>query len=142
MNSCYDILVFGEYYCDLIVTGLPELPRLGADIAGTGMGIEAGGAFNAVRALHRLGTRVGRASNLGNDLFSQYVLSEVRKEGIDTSLLRLHNHPVRMFSLSFSYTHERGFISYVDPLEDLGRPRLIRENPPRGVLLTGLEFGP
>ena len=79
---CYDTLIFGEYFCDLIVTGLPELPRLGADLFGTGLGMLAGGSFNTVRALHRLGAQVGWVCDFGNDLFSQFVLSEVRQEGM------------------------------------------------------------
>ncbi|HEY3343538.1 MAG TPA: carbohydrate kinase family protein [Anaerolineaceae bacterium] len=141
-DRCYDVLVFGEYYFDLIITGMPEMPRLGADINGTGMGVDAGGAFNTVRAFHRLGTRVGWGANFGNDLFSQFVLSLVQQEGVDTRLLRMHDHPLRFFSLSFSFIHERGFISYVDPAEDLDRAQLIRANPPSCVLLTGVEYGP
>jgi sugar/nucleoside kinase (ribokinase family) len=105
------------------------------------MGIEAGGAYNAVRALHRLGSRVGWATTMGNDLFSQFVLQQVRDEGVDTRLLCLQDRPVRSFSLAFSFTHERGFISYVDPVDPLDRSKIIRENPPRCVLLTGLEYG-
>ena len=137
-----DFLVFGDYFCDLIVTGLPDLPRLGTDLFGTGMGIEAGGAFNLVRALHRLDTCVLWSSQLGNDLFSQFVLVETRREGVDTRLLKVVDHPLRRFSLSFSYTHERGFISYVDPLEESDRIGLVDEIRPRCVLLDGVEYGP
>jgi sugar/nucleoside kinase (ribokinase family) len=140
-EGSYDFLVFGEYCCDLIVTGLPELPRLGADIFGSGMGIEVGAAFNTVRALHRLGVRVGWAAQFGSDLFSQFALEQVRAEGVDTRLLVHVDRPLRSISLSFSFTHERGFISYTDPVEPLDRVRIIRENPARCVLFTGLEYG-
>jgi sugar/nucleoside kinase (ribokinase family) len=136
----YDFLVFGEYCCDLIVTGLPELPRLGADIFGSGLGIEVGAAFNTVRALHRLDTCVSWAAQFGNDLFSQFALEHVRAEGVDTRLLVHLDRPLRSISLAFSYTHERGFISYADPVEPLDRVRIIRENPARCVLFTGLEY--
>lgn len=135
----YDVLLFDTYFCDLIVTGLPELPRLGADLFGTGMGIEAGGTFNVVRALHRLNVRVGWACDLGNDLFSQFVLSEIRKEGVDTSLLRIHDKPVRVFSLAFSYVNDRGFISYMDRLERVDRTPYIYQHKPRAILMNALE---
>jgi sugar/nucleoside kinase (ribokinase family) len=137
-NPGYDVLLFGAYFCDLIVTGLPEPPRLGADLFGTGMGITAGGTFNVVRALHRLGLRVGWSCDFGDDLFSQFVLSEVRKEGVDTSLLRLHDHPLRTFSLSFSFSDDRGFISYIDPVERFPRLPYIEKYRPRCVLLHDL----
>ncbi len=140
-EGIYDFLVFGEYCCDLIVTGLPELPRLGADIFGSDMGIEVGASFNTVRALHRLGACVGWAAQFGSDLFSQFALQHVHAEGIDTRLFVHLDRPLRSISLAFSYTHERGFISYVDPVEPLDRARIIRENPARCVLFTGLEYG-
>jgi sugar/nucleoside kinase (ribokinase family) len=136
-----DFLVFGDYCCDLIVTGLPELPRLGADIFGSDMGIEVGAAFNTVRALHRLGTRVAWAAQFGNDLFSQFALERIRAEGVDTRLFIQVDRPLRSMSLSFSFTHERGFISYADPVDPLDWVRIIRENPARCVLFTGMEYG-
>lgn len=135
----YDVLMFDPYFCDLIVTGLPELPRLGLDLFGTGMGIEAGGTFNTVRALHRLGVRIGWACDFGNDLFSQFVLSEVAKEGVDQGLFRRHDRPVRIFSLAFSYVHDRGFISYADPLETVDRVPYVYEHRPKVIMLNGLE---
>jgi sugar/nucleoside kinase (ribokinase family) len=137
----YDVLLFDPYFCDLIVTGLPELPRLGADLFGTAMSIEAGGTFNTVRALHRLQMRVGWACDFGSDLFSQFVLSEVRKEGVDTTLFRLHDEPVRVFSLAFSYVNDRGFISYMDHIERVDRRPYIYEHQPSAVLMQGLETG-
>src|SRR5215216_5156053 len=137
----YDVLLFDPYFCDLIVTGLPELPRLGADLFGTDMGIEAGGTFNTVRALHRLQMRVGWACDFGDDLFSQFVLAEVRKEGVDTSLFRIHAKPVRVFSLAFSYVNDRGFISYMDRLEPVNRVPYVNEHQPKGILMHGIETG-
>jgi sugar/nucleoside kinase (ribokinase family) len=134
----YDILLFDGYFCDLIVTGLPEPPRLGADLFGSGMGITAGGTFNVVRAVHRLGMRVGWACDFGNDLFSQFVLAEVRKEGVETNLLRLHDRPVRSFSLSFSFSEDRGFISFSEPLERAPRLPYIEKYRPRAVLVHDL----
>ena len=137
----YDVLLFDPYFCDLIVTGLPEIPRLGADLFGTAMGIEAGGTYNTVRALHRLAVRVGWACDFGNDLFSQFVLSEVDKEGVDTRLFRRHDKPVRIFSLAFSFAHDRGFIGFMDPLETVDRIPYIYEYRPRVILVNGLETG-
>jgi sugar/nucleoside kinase (ribokinase family) len=141
-TECYEVLLFDGYFCDLIVTGLPEMPRLGADLFGTAMGIHAGGTFNVARALHRLGVRAGWVCDFGNDLFSQFVLSEVRREGVDTGLFRFHDRPIRAFSLAFSYSDDRGFISFMDPVEPYPRSPYILELRPRCVLLQNLEVGP
>jgi sugar/nucleoside kinase (ribokinase family) len=135
----YDVMLFDAYFCDLIVTGLPELPQLGKDLFGTDMGIEAGGIFNSARALHRLGIDVGWVCDFGSDLFSQFVLTEIRKEGIDTSLFRIHDKPVRSFSLSFSYVNDRGFISYMDPLEPVDRASYLLNHRPKALLSNDLR---
>ncbi|HEY3344995.1 MAG TPA: carbohydrate kinase family protein, partial [Anaerolineaceae bacterium] len=119
--SNFDVLLFDGYFFDLIVTGLPEVPRLGTDLFGKEIGCSAGGTFNTVRALHRLGLRVGWVCNFGNDLFSQFVLNEAHQEGVDPQLFRMHDHPVRAFSLAFSFQADRGFISYIDPAEAYDR---------------------
>jgi sugar/nucleoside kinase (ribokinase family) len=141
-HRVYDVLIFGGYFCDLIVTGLPELPRLGADLFGTGMGIHAGGTFNTVRALHRLGLRVGWVCDFGNDPFSQLVLSEIAQEGVDMSLFRVHQRPQRAISLAYSFANDRGFISYMDPVEAYPRAPFILEHRPRCLLFHYLEYGP
>ncbi len=50
-----DVLVLGEYFCDLIFTGLPEQPRLGADLFSQALEIVPGAAYILTTALHRLG---------------------------------------------------------------------------------------
>jgi sugar/nucleoside kinase (ribokinase family) len=138
----YDSLIFGGYFCDLIVTGLPELPRLGMDLFGTGFSMLAGGSFNTVRAMHRLGAHVGWVCDFGDDMFSQFVLDEVRQEGVDPALFRLHARPLRSFSLSFSYADDRGFISFMDPVEPVERVPYILKYRPRSVVLCHLVYGP
>ncbi len=138
----FDVLTFNSYFFDLIITGLEDIPQLGMDLFGKSMSVQAGGTFNTVRALHRLGVRVGWVCDFGNDLFSRFVLDEIRKEGVDTSLFRLHAKPVRSFSLSFSFSHDRGFISYIDPPEPYDRSAYVLEHKPAALLLCSLEFGP
>lgn len=137
-----DVLLFDGYFCDLIITGLPEVPRLGTDVFGRGMAIHAGGTFHMVRALHRLGLRAGWVCDFGNDLFSQLVLSEIRQEGVDTSLFRIHDKPLRSLSLAFSFENDRGFISYIDPIEQVDRIPYVLENKPKAVFLSMLQVGP
>ena len=40
-----DVLLFADYFCDVIITGLSEPPRLGADLYGEAMEIAPGGAY-------------------------------------------------------------------------------------------------
>jgi len=56
MSDC-DVLILADYFCDIIITGLPEPPHIGADIFGDGMDIMPGGAYILATALHRLGVK-------------------------------------------------------------------------------------
>ncbi len=133
MPEC-DVLSFGDYFCDIIITGLSEIPRLGADIFGEAMEITPGGAYNMATALHRLGVKVRWAPRMGNDLFSQFVLQNAEREGLDTSLFQIYDMPLRSLSVSFSFSHDRGFISHTDTLPPVPYETLIQSQQPRWVV--------
>ena len=134
MSDC-DVLLLGDYFCDLIITGLSEVPRLGADVFGEAMEIAPGGAYILSVALHRLGVRTRWRARLGNDPFSQFIVSEARREGLDQSLFEARPAPYRSLSVSFSFAHDRGFISYLDPAPADGLPfHLVAEQRPRWVI--------
>lgn len=109
------VMVLGDYYLDIIITGLPELPRLGADLFGSGLGLAPGGGFIPATGLQRLGVPCAWVADLGNDLISQWVLAAARTEGLDERFFRVFDYPIRKLSVAFSYAYDRGFISYVDP---------------------------
>ncbi len=136
MHTC-DVVVLGDYFFDIIITGLKELPRLGAELFGDHLEMTPGGAYINSVALHRLGVHAEWAAHLGNDLLSAFVLNEARREGLCEALFQHHATPLRKLSVSFSYPHDRGFISYCDafetewPLDAIGGrlPRWVM-NPP------------
>jgi sugar/nucleoside kinase (ribokinase family) len=141
MASEHDVLLLGSYYCDLIFNGLPELPRLGLDLFGTEFDIVAGGCYRTSTALKRLGVRAAWLVDFGDDLFSQVVLNLAARDGLDTSLFRHHPFPVRRVSVAFSFVHDRGFISYIDPLPPPNAVETILAQRPRAVLISHLEYG-
>ena len=141
MASEPDVLLLGSYYCDLIFNGLPELPRLGLDLFGTEFDIVAGGCYRTSTALKRLGLRAAWLVDFGDDLFSRVVLDMAERDGLDTSLFRHHPFPVRRVSVAFSFVHDRGFISYIDPLPAPVAIDAIQAHRPRAVLISHLEYG-
>lgn len=116
MHPC-EVVVLGDYFLDIIITGLKELPRLGADIFGDNLEMTPGGAYIISVALHRLGVHTEWVAHLGNDLLSEFVLREARHEGLCEELFKRYDFPLRKLSVSFSFPHDRGFISYIDPVE-------------------------
>jgi sugar/nucleoside kinase (ribokinase family) len=141
MPRDYDVLLLGGYFFDLIFTGLPELPRLGADLFGTEFDSVPGGSYRTALACQRLGLRAGWLCDFGDDLFSRFVLDMAESHGLDTSLFRRHPFPLRRVSVSFSFVHDRGFISYMDPIEPPSPLEAIDRHRPRVVLISHLAYG-
>jgi sugar/nucleoside kinase (ribokinase family) len=141
MSDRYDIILPGVYFCDLVFTGLPGMPSLGKEIFGSGFDILPGGTFNTALALHRLGLRSGWAVDFGSDFFSQFVLGEARRHGLDGSLFRLHDHPVRSVTASLSFPEDRAFISYMDAYDTRLPVEEVQQFRPRWLLLPWLALG-
>lgn len=110
-----DVLVLGDYYVDLVFTGLTQPPVLGKEIFTAGFDMIPGGAYNAALTMHRLGLQVGWAADFGDDDFSRWVLARVREAGLSDDLFTLHRRPLRRVTVSVSYPGEHAFITYCDP---------------------------
>ncbi len=111
----YDVFVPGDYFFDLIYTGLPEFPMLGREVYAQGIIATGGAMFITATSLHRLGVRVGWAACFGNDYYSQYVRSLTLAEGVDLSLACEVDRPYRRVTTSIPFQGERAFVTYYDP---------------------------
>lgn len=135
-----DVLLLADYFCDVIITGLPEPPRLGADLFGEALEVAPGGAYIPAHWLHSLGACVRWAGRFGDDIFSRFVLDAAAESGLDSSLFRIYPAPYRIFSLAFSFAQDRGFISFADPppgeVDWLG---VAQAQQPRWLMLTALD---
>ncbi|HVX80914.1 MAG TPA: carbohydrate kinase family protein [Devosiaceae bacterium] len=112
MSERYDVLVAGEYYCDLIFSGLAGAPAYGREIVASGLATRPGGCYNMALGLTRLGLRTAWAADFGTDLFSRLVLEAAAADGIDPVAFRQLGRPAEMVSAAFDDRVERGFITY------------------------------
>ncbi|MGH2561219.1 MAG: carbohydrate kinase family protein [Thermomicrobiales bacterium] len=113
----YDVLVVGRPSFDLIFTGVPSWPAVGREVFANELTTSAGGTFNVVAALHRLGVRVGMVGSVGNDVWSRQAFAAMGAEGVGTELMQVLDHPLPALSICVSHEEDRGFLTheYVDP---------------------------
>ncbi len=111
----YDVLALGDYYLDLIFSGLDGVPELGREVFSRDFSMLPGGTYNSVTTLHRLGVSVAWAVDFGNDTFSLYVKDMAAKEGLDPVCFASKDYPLRNITVAGSYLGDRQFISFSDP---------------------------
>jgi len=137
----FDVLVAGEYFCDLIFSGLGAPPRLGDEVLARDLAVTPGGCYNMALALTRLGLKTAWATEFGTDLFSRLVVEAAERDGLDPIAFRHRDESIQRVSAAFSDGVDRGFLSYseteVRP-PDLGLTR--RLNPL--WLLQSFRFEP
>lgn len=130
------VLVAGEYYCDLVFSGLDGAPRLGAEDYASDLAIMPGGTYTMALALTRLGVETRWAAHFGTDLFSRFVLDAARDDGLDPAAFTLEPFPVQRVSAVFSAGSERGFISYSQPPVIPPAPAIAEAQSPEWLLQT------
>jgi sugar/nucleoside kinase (ribokinase family) len=137
----YEIFLVGRYFCDLVFTNLPELPRLGHEVYSSDFHLIPGGVYTPAVALHRLGVKTAWPCLFGSDPFSHFVREKALSEGVDSAFFRDSGSPSLRISASFSFKDERAFLSYTDPLPEYDYTDLILETRPEWVYITHLLIG-
>ena len=107
----YDVHIYGPVFCDIIFTGLTEMPTLGRETFAQELTVAAGGSAIVAAGLHRLGAKVGLIADLGNDPLSTLTLNHLEELGLDLSLIQRHPYPLARVSVALSYPHDRAFIT-------------------------------
>jgi len=139
-KSC-ELLVVGEYFCDLIFAGLQDVPRPGAEFYATGLTVRPGGCYNMAVALARLGIATEWACDFGTDLFSRAVLAQAARDGIGSAGFTVLDHDLQRVSAAFTYGTERGFISFSEAPVTPPDPALLDRLKP-DWLLQSFRFEP
>src|SRR5215210_4275595 len=120
-----DVLLPSAYFCDLVFTGLPDIPKLGDEIFCSGLKVLPGAGFIPAVALTRLGMQVDWACDFGNDFFSRYVLEEAGRQKLSPHLFRMHDQPLQAVTVAYSFAHDRAFLSYIDSLPPIDLTALV-----------------
>ena len=136
MTAPCDVLVAGEYYCDLIFSGLDGAPRLADERLASGLTIHPGGCYNMALGLTRLGLRAAWACDLGTDRFSGIVRDAAKADGLDASAFREVRRSLQQVSVAFSGAGERGFITYREGTLRAPDTALLARLQPKWLLQT------
>jgi sugar/nucleoside kinase (ribokinase family) len=114
--------VVGNIYCDLIFLGLESPPVLGEERRTDQFTLAAGGGgYITTVGLARLGVRTAVRAYVGRDVLGRLQLDALRRERVDTSLVRRHPRLGSGLTVAFSTAGDRGFLTYPGCALDAGR---------------------
>lgn len=106
------VLCLGRTYCDIIFTGLPEMPTLGRERFAQDVTIAAGGgAYIAAAHLASLGRPVALLTRLGTDPLSRSLDPELEASGIDLSFVERSDDAGPQPTVALVKDGERAFVS-------------------------------
>lgn len=115
------MIVSGAIYCDLIFSGLHDLPAPGEEVRTDRFSLAVGGgAFITAAGLARLGVRPAVRAYAGRGPLGQFQLDALRRADVDTSQVVRHPGLGPGLSVAFSTAHDRGFITYPGCAGDAG----------------------
>jgi len=109
-----DVVAVGELNPDLILDGLPGLPRLGQEILAGRCTFTLGSSTALCAAnLAALGLRVGFVGKVGDDLFGDFILRSLHERCIDASRV-IRDPAVRTgVTVSLAYPQDRAMVTFL-----------------------------
>ncbi|HEX4228472.1 MAG TPA: carbohydrate kinase family protein [Bryobacteraceae bacterium] len=127
-----DVIVAGEVYADLILSGFDAWPQLGQEVFAKEYRREIGGG-TAITAcgLATLGSRTSALAVLGSE-DGQWLVQRLASYGVDTSRLQFEADEPTGFSLVAAMGHDRTFLTY--PGANRTFDRALRETVATGQL--------
>ncbi|MCZ7496445.1 PfkB family carbohydrate kinase [Agrobacterium rhizogenes] len=106
------VISIGRIYCDLIFTGLDQLPVLGRELFARDMEIAAGGgAFIAAAHFAHIGRPVALLARLGTDTFSRNIGEKMQQSGVDLQFLEHSADAGPQVTVATVVGHDRAFLT-------------------------------
>ena len=133
-----EVLVMAPLFCDVVFSGLSQLPGLGDEVWAKSCTIVPGGGFLIAAALHRLKVSSAWACRFGTDPFSRFGRDAARREGMDESAFIEVDRPLPNISAALSFGSDRSFISFSEPVEPIPLDS-IQQLRPRVIIWPGLD---
>jgi sugar/nucleoside kinase (ribokinase family) len=89
-HATHDVICVGILVADVFAPPLARLPRAGELLAVDDLLLQTGGcAANTGADLAKLGVRVAVVGKVGNDVFADFIRTELTEKGVDASAIRV-----------------------------------------------------
>jgi sugar/nucleoside kinase (ribokinase family) len=109
------VCVIGNLNVDLIIRNVPQLPKWGQEVLGTDqILVSSGQAGYLAFALSRLGVPANLIGNVGQDLYGDRIISDLRRFDLDISGVEINpHHPTGIAVAIVRPDGERAFVTYL-----------------------------
>ncbi|MBS1822785.1 MAG: carbohydrate kinase family protein [Acidobacteria bacterium] len=119
----FDLVVFGEFFSDMIFYGLRNQPRFGEEVKTDSFLIAPGGGLaTSALAASRLGSMTAIVTRVGGDAESLPTWGEILREGLDVTACEVRKEQATALTASVAFQSNRMMMTH-DPinrnLEDL-----------------------
>lgn len=121
MEKKFDVIVVGELNIDLILNQIDGFPVIGKEILADQMTLTLGSS-SAICAsnMSSLGLKVAFIGKLGNDIFGQFIIDDLKAKGVDTSLIIVEDNLKTGATIALSYDEDRAMVTHQGAMSDLG----------------------
>ena len=114
----YDVLTIGELNCDLIMTGLKELPQLNREIMGDSFQQVLGSSTAICAAgLSALGLNVGFHGIVGDDDGGRFACDALAKTGVDVTHCMIDKTVNTGVTIALNALGDRALVTYLGAIE-------------------------
>jgi sugar/nucleoside kinase (ribokinase family) len=125
-----DFVVAGELFLDVVFADLDSAPEPGTEVFAGEKLTAPGGIANVAFALARLRTTPRLISEVGKDVFGQWLRSALLAEKVDLSIAS--EAPDTSITVSIADSGERSMVTF-SPQQQAGEPKELE--PPKAIIL-------
>jgi sugar/nucleoside kinase (ribokinase family) len=107
-----DLVVFGEFFSDMIFYDLPDRPRLGEEIKTDSFLIAPGGLATTAQAAMKLGTSTAMIARVGADARYLPTWVELLNQGLDVSACEVSEYLPTALTVCIAYNADRMMVTH------------------------------
>lgn len=136
----WDIYIYGDINVDLIIPNIGSFPLPGReDVVDTINTYVGGGAALFALGIGKLGLDAVFQGTIGDDCYGRFILDELKKKHVDSSLIQISTKNNTGISISFTNEKDRSFLTYRGTNDeiDLDSIQLDKVQKARHIHVTG-----